>query len=110
MSQVYLSGHQQVVAAIDGKVVRDDNVSIECINGADDNGLCFLNGLGPSKTKTLMKTLEDDFPSGKAISKASFPSLFRARSRSKKNKSKKNKSKKNKTKKDKSKKKKSKKN
>ena len=92
MSQVYISGHQQVVAAIDGKIVRDDNISIECINGADHNGLCFLNSVGPYNAKSLVKTLEDDFPAPKSISNSSLRS--RSRSRSKKISSKKKSSKK----------------
>ena len=55
MSQVYIMNNQRQMVAVNGEVIQDESVNLEC-----NDGLCILTT--STNPNSLIKTLEKDFP------------------------------------------------
>ena len=87
MNQSYFEGHSQNFQAINGEVIHDDNTSIKCQQDQDGNTLCILDA--PTCDKSLIETLENDFPLAKLSSRSTKKSTKKPNKKSTKTPSKK---------------------
>jgi len=68
MNESYLKGHSQYFKSINGKIIDSDNTFIQCQQNNNGDTLCILNS--PANDKSLIETLETDFPLAKSCGKS----------------------------------------
>lgn len=85
MSDTYFESQSHNFKSVNGKVIENDTKTKKCYKGFDGKALCILNA--PTLKKSLMETLEDDYPVDnmqKKLSKKKSKAKSKINSKSKK--------------------------
>ena len=68
MDELYFKGHSEYFKSINDKIIDNHNISVQCQQNNNGDTLCILNS--PTNDKSLIETLEMDFPLAKSCDKS----------------------------------------